>query len=92
MVAPVLFEIRYPIYAASTFGLIPESIYIRVGWLGSTAMLFCAALPTEQVANTALALGAVVTPVITISTLANNEKIINREVVRYCREVKVRFN
>ncbi len=53
---------------------------MTVGCDGSTAIEFWAALPTEQVAKAALAVGAVLTPVITTSTLANNEKMVNREV------------
>lgn len=66
-------------------------MYITVGCDGSTAIEFWAALPTEQVAKAALAVGAVLTPVITTSTLANKEKIINLEVARCCREVTVKF-
>ena len=66
-------------------------MYITVGCEGSTAIEFCAALPAEQVAKAALAFGALLTPVITTIKLANIEKTSNREVVRCCREVKVRF-
>ncbi len=47
---------------------------------GSTAIEFWEELPTTQVAKVALAVGAVLTPVIIDIKLANREKIIKRKV------------
>ncbi len=60
-------------YAASTRGFIPESMYITDGCDGSTAIEFCAELPTAHVAKAALACVAdVATDIPTTSESPNN--------------------
>ena len=77
-------------YAASTLGFIPESMYITVGWLGSTAILFCADEPIAHVAKVAFAVGAVSAPVIVNKRLASIASRITRMVPLFMRAFKNR--